>query len=44
MIYISGYDQKRRDEMQRLKFKCEINLYMLTLGCNAANKIQTGQN
>ena len=33
-----GYDQKERVEVQRLNFKCEINLYRLTLGCNAAKK------
>ena len=33
-----GYDQKGRVEVQRLHFKCEINLYRLTLGCNAAEK------
>ena len=33
-----GYDQKGRVEVQRLNFKCEINLYRLILGCNAAKK------
>ena len=33
-----GYNQKGRVEVQRLNFKCEINLYRLTLGCNAAKK------
>ena len=33
-----GYDQKGRVEVQRLHFKYEINLYRLTLGCNAAKK------
>ena len=32
------YYQKGRVELQRLHFKCEINLYRLTLGCNAAKK------
>ena len=41
----TGYDQKgHRVEVQRLNFKCEINLYRLTLGFNAAKKNQTGQN
>ena len=31
-----GYDQKGRVEVQMLNFKCKINLYRLTLGCNAA--------
>ena len=26
-----------------LHFKCEINLYMLTIGCNEAKKNQAGQ-
>ena len=39
-----GYDQKGRVEVQRLNFKCKINMYRLTLGCNAAKKNQTGQN
>ena len=26
-----GYDQKGRVELQRLNFKCEINLYRLSL-------------
>ena len=39
-----GYDKKGRVELQRLNFKCEINLYRLTLGFNATIKIQTGQN
>ena len=29
---------KRTSEEQRLNFKCEINLYRLILGCNAAKK------
>ena len=40
-----GYNQKGRVEVQRLNFKCEINVYRLSLGCNAATKKkQTGQN
>ena len=38
------YDQKGRVEVQRLNFKCKINIYRLTLGCKAAIKNQTGQN
>ena len=33
-----GYDKKGRVEVQILNFKCQLNLYMLTLGCNAAKK------
>ena len=39
-----GYDQQGLVELQRLNYKCEINGYMLTLGCNAAKKNQTRQN
>ena len=35
IVLIRGYDQKVRVEVQRLNFKCEINLYRFTLGCNA---------
>ena len=43
MILVTGYNQKGRVEMQRLNCKCEINLYKLTLGCDAAKKTKTGQ-
>ena len=33
-----GYDQKGGVELQRLNFKCEINFYKLTFGCNVAKK------
>ena len=39
-IFYKGYDQKGRVDVQRLHFKCEINLCRLTLGCNAAKKIK----
>ena len=38
------YDQKGRVGAKWLNIKSEINLYRLILGCNAANKKQTGQN
>ena len=40
----TGYDQKGRVEVQRLNFKCEINLYRFTLGCYDAKKNQTVPN
>ena len=33
-----GYHQNGRVELQRLNFKCEINVYRFTLRCNAAKK------
>ena len=32
------YDQKGRVELQRLNFKCEINVYGVTLRSNAAKQ------
>ena len=44
-VYVmKGYDQKGRVGAKWLNLKFEINFYRLILGCNAAKKIQTGQN